>query len=422
MVEINELSKVGLGTYRMDLNYSDALKYALDQGYNLIDTASNYRGGESEKMIGSFLKKHPDYRSSMFIISKVGYIPADFKKSDELKEFLSNTPIEKSPIQTNFDFSIDPEFIEFQLNQSLSRMNVDQVDVYLLHNPERILSSQIPTGKEALYSRIHRAFIKLEQFVEQGKIRYYGISSNVCFDPKGENSINIQEIVALASSINQNHHFKFIQFPFNFKEQMAKDKTYAGQSLIELAKLNKLLTIGNRPLNMNDDDHEFRFVDYSVLYSELNEPLSDQGFNEFEKLIEERLEQVTGQVVKMLDFEPTKILSLARKQFQSVSGVDYFFNNQLLPFFENFCENPQDPIFEKATDIARDMKLFAMRNMTDKSKKFMVSLRSTGVEEKENYPLTAAKYYLDKVGLDHVLMGMRKKEYIDDLGKEFVSQ
>ena len=173
---------------------------------------------------------------------------------------------------------------------------------------------------------------------------------------------------------------------------------------------------------MNDNDHEFRFVDYSDRYSDFNEPLSDQGFIEFEKLVEERLKQATEQNMRMLDFEPTKILSLARKQFQSTTGVDNFFNNQLLPFFKTFCENPQDPIYKKSSDIARDMKLFAMRNMTIKSKKMMASLGSIGVEEKENYPLTAVKYYLDNVGLDHVLMGMRKKEYIDDLGKEFIAQ
>lgn len=421
MIEIKELSRIGLGTYRMNHDYVDALKYALDQGYNLIDTATNYKGGESEKMIGSFLENHSNYRSQMFIISKVGYIPADYKKSDELKEFLSSVPIEKSSIQTDFDYSIDPEFIDFQLNRSLSRMNLQQIDVYLLHNPERILSSQILTTKEELYTRIYKAFVKLEQLVEIGKIRYYGISSNICFHQEGENSIDIEKILALAASINQDHHFKFIQFPFNFMEQMAVEKTYNGKSLIEFAKLNKLITVGNRPLNMNDDDHEFRFVDYSASYNHLNESLSDQSFNDFQDMVEERLTQATGQAVKLIDFEPTKILSLARKKFQSVSGVNDFFRIQLYPFLSTFCEDTQDPIYNKATYISHDMKLFAMRNMTLKSKKLMATLSSEGVEKKKNYPLTAAHYYLGPTGLDHVLMGMRRKEYIDDLNGEFGS-
>jgi aryl-alcohol dehydrogenase-like predicted oxidoreductase len=73
MVQLSELSKIGFGGYRISSNSKEnesALHYAIQCGCNLIDTASNYGNGESEKLIGKVLQKIPN--NKVFVITKAG--------------------------------------------------------------------------------------------------------------------------------------------------------------------------------------------------------------------------------------------------------------------------------------------------------------------------------------------------------------
>ncbi|MFL0139786.1 aldo/keto reductase, partial [Tenacibaculum maritimum] len=67
--------KIGIGTYKMSINnieHVESLIYAINEGVNLIDTASNYLFGDSEKLIGKTIDQID--REKVFIISKAGYI------------------------------------------------------------------------------------------------------------------------------------------------------------------------------------------------------------------------------------------------------------------------------------------------------------------------------------------------------------
>ena len=49
-------SRLGFGTYRVDTRepeHREALKKALREGVNLIDTSTNYMDGDSERLVGS---------------------------------------------------------------------------------------------------------------------------------------------------------------------------------------------------------------------------------------------------------------------------------------------------------------------------------------------------------------------------------
>jgi aryl-alcohol dehydrogenase-like predicted oxidoreductase len=53
------VSACGFGAYRVDYRvqeHFDTLKYAIENGINLIDTSSNYSDGGSEVLIGRVLK------------------------------------------------------------------------------------------------------------------------------------------------------------------------------------------------------------------------------------------------------------------------------------------------------------------------------------------------------------------------------
>ncbi len=58
-----EVSSIGFGGYRIHHNSienAQALRYALLNGFNLIDTSSNYTDGGSEMLIGNLLQEMID--------------------------------------------------------------------------------------------------------------------------------------------------------------------------------------------------------------------------------------------------------------------------------------------------------------------------------------------------------------------------
>jgi aryl-alcohol dehydrogenase-like predicted oxidoreductase len=110
---------------------------ALDAGVNLFDTAPNYAGSESERLLGEALAGR---RDDVVLVSKYGRRPDNTK-----------------------DLSV--ERFQDGLHGTLKRLRTDRVDVLLLHNPDR-----------SVYEPDHPLWERLETAREQGKIRHYGAS------------------------------------------------------------------------------------------------------------------------------------------------------------------------------------------------------------------------------------------------------
>jgi len=64
----NSIPVFGLGTWELDIDTADTIAYALEIGYPLIDTSSDYR---TQPGIGEGIKKSKLARSSIFITTKV---------------------------------------------------------------------------------------------------------------------------------------------------------------------------------------------------------------------------------------------------------------------------------------------------------------------------------------------------------------
>jgi aryl-alcohol dehydrogenase-like predicted oxidoreductase len=112
------------------------LRRALDTGINVVDTAPNYEDGYSEQIVGEALKHYP--RQSVFLIDKIDHFD---RPGDE------------------------------QVNASLSRLGLEQVDVFALHN----LSTVDGWNKAAASGGL---FDQLEECRKAGKLRFRGISSH----------------------------------------------------------------------------------------------------------------------------------------------------------------------------------------------------------------------------------------------------
>ena len=140
-------SRLGFGTYRVDTRepeHRDALKKALREGVNLIDTSTNYMDGDSERLVGSALReliKSGDLtREEVIVVSKIGYVQGHNLKQAEAREQAGHPYPDMVKYGEGIWHCIHPEYLADQLTLSLDRLGLTTLDVCLLHNPEYFLS------------------------------------------------------------------------------------------------------------------------------------------------------------------------------------------------------------------------------------------------------------------------------------------
>lgn len=260
-----QISQIGFGGYRITDNnetHETALREALLRGVNLIDTSSNYGDGGSERLIGrvvaDLVKQGKLSRKQLVLVSKGGYLQGEnFAVSQQRKAESQPWP-DLVVYNSQLEHCIHPSFLADQITRSLDRLQMDTIDIYLLHNPEYYLGMvkkfDIPLAdaRGEYYRRLELAIRHLETEVANGRIQYYGISSNSF--PKTPDSYDftsLEKVIEIAESVSAEHHFRVIQFPMNVLEPDAavQPNQTAGQTLLQLAQDKQIGTLVNRPLN-----------------------------------------------------------------------------------------------------------------------------------------------------------------------------
>lgn len=110
-----------------------------------------------------------------------------------------------------------PNFLEFQLETSLKNLGLETLDLYYLHN---CAESQLALiGDDKFYDKLKRGFEFLEEKVEQGKIKNYGMATFNCFRSPPEETgifVSLQKCFEIAEKVGgKDNHFNFIQAPLN---------------------------------------------------------------------------------------------------------------------------------------------------------------------------------------------------------------
>jgi aryl-alcohol dehydrogenase-like predicted oxidoreductase len=120
----------------------------VDSGLNAIDTADVYsrwvpgnKGGESETMIGNWLKASPKRRSQIVLITKVGSMPGDDGRG------------------------LSAPTISTRVEESLRRLQTDHIDLYLSHRPD----ANTP---------IDETLRTYESLIQAGKVKAIGSSNS----------------------------------------------------------------------------------------------------------------------------------------------------------------------------------------------------------------------------------------------------
>jgi aryl-alcohol dehydrogenase-like predicted oxidoreductase len=258
---------LGFGCYRIaDRNedHEAALRHYLERGGNLIDTSANYTDGQSEILVGKVLKSFS--RDRVIVVTKAGYI-----QGQNMTLALSQSFPEVVKYGQGIWHCIHPEFLEAQIGRSSQRLQLEMIDVFLLHNPEYFLNHQSYGKKleamdhDEFYRRIGQAFRFLEDQVQAGKIRWYGISSNnyglALSDPT---MTSVQRCLAEAEGITSSHHFRVVQLPLNLYESGgALEKNNDGKTVLEFSRQHGLGVLVNRPLNASYRDQLVRLADFT---------------------------------------------------------------------------------------------------------------------------------------------------------------
>ncbi|MFU0887145.1 aldo/keto reductase [Kluyvera sichuanensis] len=142
----------GFGVYQMTdaAECERAVLDALETGYRLIDTAASY---QNETQVGNALKQSGIARDALFITTKL---------------WLQGTSYEGA---------------KAQFERSLNRLQLDYVDLYLIHQP---------------FGDVHGAWRAMEELHEAGKIRAIGVSN---FQP--DRLADLMAFNRIAPAVNQ---------------------------------------------------------------------------------------------------------------------------------------------------------------------------------------------------------------------------
>lgn len=139
-----QIPKIGFGTWKigggshpdpkLDSVSLAALRAALEIGYTHFDTAESYAAGHAEELTGQAIREAGLKRDSLFITTKVA-----------------------------------PEHLEYEkvlkaCKSSLQRLNMEYIDLYLIHWPR--------TGM-----KFEETFSALNKLVREGQLRYLGVSN-----------------------------------------------------------------------------------------------------------------------------------------------------------------------------------------------------------------------------------------------------
>lgn len=426
MISIDKLCPVGIGTYRMEAafdQHTKALQQAIESGCNFIDTASYYMFGRSEQMIGEFLKNNPDLQRKVFLMTKAGYV-GDLRTEEELATIKSEVGDEMIMLPEDHKHCIHPDFLRRELNTSLQRLGKQQIDCFLIHNPEYYFrdTSSSPTQKE-YYRRLKNALECCEAMVQEGLIRYYGISSNTFPSNQSDHDLtNINEVLKIVQGISENNHFKFVQFPVNLVEQGAFLPQYDGKSLVDILHENNIRAIANRPLNAEDEDGFIRLAEYTEETFTPEELTADkEQVAHFISLLDQQVKTQSADH-SALDFPIVEVLQENYDKIGNITGVVMFYQNLkhnfLIPLFEEEVPENITELFEQLKEKSKKYSRQVMTARAQKIKQQLINNQEIEASDQRPLPVIAVDRLLEK-GIDHVLVGMRKTKYVDQFNVFF---
>jgi diketogulonate reductase-like aldo/keto reductase len=197
----HSIPKIGFGMWRIggdsyadssqDSRSMTALRAALEVGYTHFDTAESYAAGHSEELLGRALRETNTPRADIFITTKI------------------------SPEHLVYDQ------IFRSCEDSLRRIGVEYVDLYLIHWPR-------------IGMKLAETFRALNTLVRDGKVRHLGVSN-----------FNLK-LLKQAQDVSETPIFTN-QVPYRLP-----DRTYAENGVLEYCQQNDILITAYSPVKFRN--------------------------------------------------------------------------------------------------------------------------------------------------------------------------
>ena len=188
----------GMHSWTLSLEESkEIIKYALDKGINFFDTAMSYQGGSSEEFLGKAIKEYAN-REEVVIATKF-------------------IPLSKEQLEGGITAE---EHIKNCLNNSLKRLQMDYVDLYILH----MWDYNTP---------VEEIMRVLNDLVKCGKVRHIGISN--CYAWQIAKANEIAKAKGYAQFISVQGHYNLI-----FREEEREMAPYCNLENIAMTPYSAL--------------------------------------------------------------------------------------------------------------------------------------------------------------------------------------
>ncbi len=371
------MSNFAFGTSRISEHnpqHIAALKEAINSGIKIIDTSSNYLNGASERAIALALHEFDDS-----VIDEIEII-SKYMLSQDLEE---------------------------QLKLSLSRLNKDVIDCYLIEYPEEFLIKSIKNSVEKddrldeMNAKFFDAFLDLELAIKERKILSYGISSDAfSLEHTSDYFLPYEDILTLAQDAaneigNEKHSLTTIELPINLLEQ-------DGLKCSTWAKENSLRVLANRALNGQKDNLNYRLADYdesTEYYHHLNE-LMEVCDNEMLQPLYNLIEQ----------------LDETKHKFGWIGDYDSFLYTQMIPHLKTSLEVIDEKNRETMLNFI-DMFLEQYRKMVayECSRSTRVALKDIFNGCDSSMQECSIQFLKQQESIDYIIVGMRKPTYVNEI-------
>jgi aryl-alcohol dehydrogenase-like predicted oxidoreductase len=252
------LSSIGLGTYlgepddAADQEYTEAITAAVRAGINVLDTAINYRHQRSERNIGVALRQLVSageaQRDEVFICTKAGYLsfdgnlPAD-PRAYFMREYVEPGILDPKQLAGGVH-CMAPGYLANQIERSRCNLGLETIDLFYLHNPESQLAD---VSRDEMHRRLKDAFTMLEKQINAGKLCFYGMATWNAFrvPETAREYLNLYEVASLAQEAGgDQHHFRFVQLPFNLAMPEAYGLLNQGQGKEEISLFDAAARLG----------------------------------------------------------------------------------------------------------------------------------------------------------------------------------
>ena len=156
-IKINDtldFSQIIYGMWRLadgknsDNKVSNKINLCLEQGITTFDQADIYGDYSAEALFGRALKENKSLRNKMEIVTKCGIVAPCGKYSD--------VPVKY--------YDTSKKHINASVNASLKNMNIDHIDMLLIHRPDPFMD-HYETGQA------------IDELIKSGKVRAVGVSN-----------------------------------------------------------------------------------------------------------------------------------------------------------------------------------------------------------------------------------------------------